>query len=346
MREDHDLAFMLKFENVAWYDDGKVKILDRRIYPMEVRHVVCNTHEEVAKAIGDMVTQSEGPYVAAAMGMVLAAYEVRNCVKAKILEHLKTAAYTLSHARITTVEQMKGVVDGAFKVAETVLQEGRGGKELVDAMFDYACSYISNKYKIYTKVACNLAKLTPQNGVIITQCFAGTVVGTFIRECIKENKNIKMICAATAPYFQGLRLTASVAQNMGIDVTVISDNMPAYTMKAKKVDIFTSASDVITMDGHIINKVGTFQIALAAEYFNIPYYVTGTPDPRHKDLATVKIEERNPKQMLEVCGKRIAMEGVKGFYPAFDITPPELCTGIVTDKKVYKPAEVARYFNE
>ena len=133
---------------------------------------------------------------------------------------------------------------------------------------------------------------------------------------------------------------------MGFDVTVISDNMPAYTLEHKKIDVFTSASDVITMDGHVVNKVGTFQIAMAAHYFGIPYYVTGTPDPMHKDMSTVTIEERNPNLVLESLGTKITMEGVKGYYPAFDVTPPNFVTGIVTDRGIYKPEEVSTYFKE
>lgn len=343
-REDYDLAFMLKYENVAWYEDGKVRILDRRVYPYEVHYVICETPEEVAKAISDMVTQSEGPYVAATMGMVLACNRVKELRECEIIEYLNKSAYILSHARITTVEQMKSVVEGAVKVAEDALKSGKSGKELVSAVFDYAYKYLNDKYKRYTLVAKNLAKLIPQNAAILTQCFAGTVVGTFIRECKGKNKNIKMFCAETRPYFQGLRLTASVARDMGVDVTVISDNMPAYVIKKKNIDVFTSASDVITMDGYIINKVGTFQIALVANYYNVPYYVTGTPDPKHRDLTTVKIEERDPESLLKIFDKRLAMEGVKGYYPAFDITPPEFCKGIVTDKKVYKPEDVWKYF--
>ena len=343
-RQDENLAFMLKFENVAWYEDGKVRILDRRIYPIRTEFVICNSHKEVAQAIKDMVTQSEGPYTAAAMGMALAAYEIREESDAeKIISYLKDAAYTLSNARPTTAEQMKGIVNGAVKVAEAACASDITGDELVNVIFKYAYDYENNNYRRYTVIGRNLAEMIPDNGTIMTQCFAGTVVGTMLRECRRMNKNIKLFCAETRPYYQGARLTASVACDMGFDVTVISDNMPAYTMKIKKVDLFTSASDVITMDGHVVNKVGTFQIALAAHYYGIPYYCTGTPDPAHKDMSSVVIEERDPAQVTESLGQKITMDGVRGYYPAFDVTPPEFVTGIVTDKGVYKPEAVHKY---
>lgn len=345
-RQDKDLAFMLQFENVAWYENGIVRILDRRIYPIETKFVTCKTYQEVAEAIANMITQSEGPYTAAAMGMVLATYQCANQSPAEILEFMEKADYALCHARPTTSAQMKGIVDGALELVKENVQNGVAGAALVNSINDYAYQYENNNYRRYTNIAHRLAEKFPEGGTILTQCFAGTVVGLMLRECKRMGKNIKVICAETRPYYQGARLTASVACDMGFDVTVICDNMPAYTMKAKHIDLFTSASDVITMDGHVVNKVGTFQIALAAKYHGIPFYVTGTPDPNHPTMSNVVIEERDPELVMESLGKKITMDGVKGYYPAFDITPPEFVTGIVTDKGIYKPADVGKYITE
>ena len=203
--------------------------------------------------------------------------------------------------------------------------------------------YINNNYLKYEKIGSYLADLIPKNGTILTQCFAETIIGTLIKECHKRNNDIKMICAETRPYFQGARLTASVAYDMGVDVSVITDNMPGFIMKEKKVDVFTSAADVITMDGYVVNKVGTFQIALAASYHNIPYFVTGTPNLRHETIDTVKIEYRDPELVMEAMGTKVTKEGVKAYYPAFDITPPKLCNGVVTDLGVFSPYQLKAY---
>ena len=96
----------------------------------------------------------------------------------------------------------------------------------------------------------------------------------------------------------------------------------------------------------MVNKVGTFQIAIAAKYYGIPYYVTGSPEPGHPDLSTIKIEQRDPEFVLQAMGVRTAAEGVKGYYPAFDITPPELVAGVVTDRGIYSPYELQRYLDE
>lgn len=346
IRADEGVGFLLRYENVAWYEDGAVRILDRRIYPIRTEYVVCRRHEEVAQAIADMVTQSGGPYLAAAMGMALAAYECREEQETVLLEKLEQAAYTLSHARPTTAAKMMRITEGALRVARQALAGGHTGLALVEALRQNAVDYINNNYIRYTVIGKYLADQIPQGGTIMTQCFAETVIGTMLRECRVRGNEIKVICPETRPYFQGARLTASVACDMGFDVTVISDNMPAYVMKEKKVDLFTSAADVITVDGHVVNKVGTFQMALAAKYWGIPYYTTGTPNPSHPDMSSVVIEERDPLLVMEALGTRTTMPGVKGFYPAFDVTPPELVGGIITEKGIYSPYELDRYFEE
>lgn len=343
-RADEGMGFLLRYENVAWYEDGAVRILDRRIYPVKTEYVLCRHHEEVAQAIADMVTQSGGPYTAAAMGMALAAYEAREMEGEKLALYMEKAAYTLSHARPTTAAKMARITDGAFKIAKELIKKGADGAGLVEPLRSYAFDYINNNYLKYEVIGSYLADLIPENGTILTQCFAETIIGTLIRECHRRNSDIKMICAETRPYFQGARLTASVAWDMGVDVSVITDNMPGFIMKEKKVDVFTSAADVITMDGYVVNKVGTFQIALAAAYHNIPYFVTGTPNPDHKTIDTVQIEYRDPALVMDAMGTRVTKEGVKAYYPAFDITPPKLCNGVVTDKGVFAPCNLAAYF--
>lgn len=346
VRADEGVGFLLRYENVAWYEDGAVRILDRRIYPVRVEYVTCKRHEEVAQAIADMVTQSGGPFLAAAMGMALAAYEVKDAPEDKLLAHLEKAAHTLSHARPTTAAKMGRVTERALNAARTALAAGRTGRDLVEALRENAVSQINENYIRYTAVGKLLADKIPHNGTIMTQCFAETVVGTLLRECRARGNAVKVLCPETRPYFQGARLTASVACDMGFDVTVITDNMPGYAMRERHVDLFTSAADVITLDGHIVNKVGTFQIALAASYWGVPYYVTGSPNPSHPDMSSVVIEERDPLLVMDAMGTRTTLEGVKGWYPAFDVTPPKLCDGVVTEKGIFSPFDLKRYFEE
>ncbi len=342
-RADHDLAFLLRYENIAWYEDGRVRILDRRIYPIRTEFVTCTRHEEVAQAIADMVTQSGGPYTAAAMGMALAAHECRGRPEAEQLAYLERAAHTLSHARPTTVAKMAVCTQSCLDAARAAL--AAGASDATDAVFTRALEDVNRKYERIERTGAYLAAQFPDGGTVMTQCFGETVIGMMLRACRAQNKQVRFLCPETRPFFQGARLTASCICDMGFDVTVITDNMPAYAMGQKKVDVFTSAADVITMDGHVVNKVGTFQIALAAQYWGVPYFVTGTPNRAHPTADTVTIEERDPLLAMDSLGVRTTMEGVKGYYPAFDVTPPKLCSGVVTDRGIFSPYDLASYFS-
>ena len=290
-----------------------------------------------------MVTQSGGPYLAAGMGMALAAKAIDNDGKGDFPSRIAKASWEISHARPTTAEKMAAITEACAKVA---IEAKAAGLAPDRAVFAHTLDAVNARYARSAAGAKYLVDQFPDNGTVMTQCFAETIVGMMLRECRERGKVIKVICPETRPYFQGARLTASVVRDMDFDVTVITDNMPGYTMKAKHVDVFTSAADVICMDGHIVNKVGTFQIALAARYWGIPYFCTGSPNRQHPTIDTVKIEERDENDVLEAMGVRTAMQGVHGFYPAFDITPPKLCDGIVTDKGIFPPYDLARYFGQ
>ena len=346
-RIDHDLAFMLQFQNVAWFEDGKVRILDRRIYPMETKFVECSTHTEVVQAIKDMVTQSGGPYLAATMGMVLAAFEMKeknlNITERK--DYMKKAADLIANARPTTSSRMRNLVENSIKSISE--DDWNDVDKIIEKTKQYAIDEVSSRYKNIEKMGEIIVKKVPKGGTIMTQCFAETVIGMMCRKLREFGKeDVKLICPETRPYLQGARLTASVINDMGFSVHVITDNMPGYIMKEKGVDLFTSASDMITKDGHIINKVGTFQIAALCNYHGIPYFVTGNPSEIHESIDTVKIEERNHVEVLSHLGTKVTMDGVKAYYPAFDITPPHLVSGVITSKGMYSSYNLEEYFND
>ena len=340
-RADEGLAFLLQYENVAWYDAGEVRILDRRVYPAKTEFVTCRTHVEVAQAIRDMVTQSAGPYTAAAMGMALAAYECREKTEAEQLAFLAAADGTISNARPTTAKRMKLVCDGCLEAAKLALREGRP----VDlAIREHAVNANNRRYSKVNEIAKYLVPLIPAGGTVMTQCFGETIVGMMLKEAKLAGKDFRLFCPETRPYFQGARLTATVCRDMGFDVTVITDNMPAFVMEREHVDLFTCAADAICLDGYVVNKVGTLQIAICANHFGIPTFVTGAPDIGHETKDTVRIEMRDPDFTLQAMGVRTAAAGVKGYYPAFDMTPPHLISGIVTDRGVFSPFDLHRYF--
>ncbi|MBS9784548.1 MAG: S-methyl-5-thioribose-1-phosphate isomerase [Oceanivirga sp.] len=339
-RQDYNLPFMLTYENIAWFyeDEGIVKILDRRVYPSEVRFEVCKTHHDVAKAVADMVTQSAGPYTAVGMGMALAAYECRDLSNEEKIEYLEKASYTLSHARPTTANRMSKITNSCLEVAKKAISEN---KDVALAIKEDTVNSLNRRYSIMEEVAVHLAEQIQDGYKVLTQCFGETIIGMLIRTLKKQNKdNVKFYCAETRPYFQGAKLTATCFAEMGFDTTVVTDNMIAYLMEYEKIDVFTSAADTITRKGYIANKIGTYQIALLCKNFGVPYFVTGIPDSDKFGKEDIVIELRDPSLVL---GNH-TYKKTKAIYPSFDITPPYLISGVVTDKGIFSSYNLENYF--
>ncbi|KAH3745842.1 S-methyl-5-thioribose-1-phosphate isomerase [Pelomyxa schiedti] len=333
---DAGMPFLLRYDNVARFDSATstVSILDRRCYPARTEFVVCRSVEDVANAVRDMVTQSLGPYVAVAQGMVLAARLSKPLALDQAKEFLETAAYKLSHARPTTSATMEKHVNKLKTVAIAALSNGEDYEAATAA---HVLKWLDASYSSARRSAANVVKLLPQNCRILTQCFADTYIAFTLLLAKEAGKNISIICPETRPFLQGARLTASCAHDLGIPTTVITDNMPAYVMSRGMVDVFICAADIITLDGYVVNKIGTFQIALAAHYHKIPFYCMREPSPLHPTVNDVHIELRDPTESLGFMGVRTAKEGISGFYPAFDITPPTLVSAIISEKGVFSP---------
>lgn len=339
MHFDEDLAYMLQAEHVAYYKDGAVNILDRRIYPVRVEYVRCESHVLVRDALRAMVTQSAGPYTAAAMGMALAAYEARDLKGEKRLRYLEEAAKVLANARPTTANRMAQVTMGALAVAKEHIDDG----DLDLILRDHALHSMERRYAAINEVAKHFMAALPEKGTVMTQCFGETIIGMLGREIKKTDKDIAFVCSETRPFLQGARFTASVLSQMGFDTTVITDNMVTSYIENHGISLFTSAADSICMDGTIVNKVGTHQIAIVCDHFGIPYYATGIPDMDVESAKDITIEMRDPEESLSAHGIKHTVEGVKGYYPAFDITPPKLVTGVVTDLGIFSSHELQQY---
>ena len=176
-RQDRDLAFMLQYENVAWFDGREVRILDRRVYPGKVEFVTCKTHREVTRAIADMVTHSAGPYTAAAMGMALAAHECRDRRAEDQLAWLEDAADNISHARPTTASRMKIITDGCLAAARQAID---AGEDATRAIMDHTVEANNLRYSKVRRTARYLVDMFPDDGTVMTQCFGETLVGMML----------------------------------------------------------------------------------------------------------------------------------------------------------------------
>lgn len=346
-RADEGLGFLLRYENVAHYQNGDVFILDRRVYPAREEFVRCSNYTQVAQAIADMVTQSGGPWLAAALGMVQAAREVEGLPAEEAKAGLARAADVLANARPTTAPRMRAHIQRVLKAACAAVEQGQPVEEVTN---DFVINLLEQRYQQSHRLGAYAASLLPEEGTVLTQCFAETLIGFTLLAAQEQGKRLSLVCPETRPYLQGARLTASVACDQGVPVTVVTDNMPAYLMSAGErsplgpIRAFISAADVITLDGHVVNKVGTYQIAIAAHHHGIPYYVLGSPSATNPTIDTVEIEMRDPQEVLSAMGVPTTKPGVQGLYPAFDITPPHLVSAVVTSEGIFSPYDLQAKF--
>jgi methylthioribose-1-phosphate isomerase len=335
------MPFLVRPRNIAHYENGKVYILDRRVYPFETRFVECVSYEEVACAIEDMVTQSLGPAYAAACGMILAAKQGENKKEHDLLNYLEKAAYRIIHTRPTNHE-IRDTVLGSMAFFKThYMDKNRSGEELFQEYLDWM---ITKRHHDSMNLGRFGASVLQDGDTILTHCWPETTLIYTVMEALQQGKKIKAYCGETRPYLQGSRLTATALLHMGISVTVITDNMPATLLAQGKIQVFLAGSDRTTLDGHVINKVGTLQIAICAKHFQVPFYAFAYgPDSQAKTPRDVPIEDRNPTEVLQIRGLPTASPKATAVYPAFDITPPEFITGIITDKGVYSPEQIGDY---
>ncbi|RLK53813.1 s-methyl-5-thioribose-1-phosphate isomerase [Actinokineospora cianjurensis] len=325
-------------ESVILEDDA-VAILDRRRFPFERVWVRCATVDEVAVAIEDMVTQSSGPYFAALFGMVLAARDAAHLPPADARAALDRAGGRLIASRATNNHLRKAVaavlseVDGPITGEELVAAATRGAVKGDEAY--RAKSRALGEYS---------AKLLPDGARVLTHCWADAYLIETVAAAGRLGKDVSFFCTETRPYLQGARLTAETLAEMGVDTTLITDGMGASVLQSGAVDVLLTAADRVTMDGHVINKIGTLGLAVAAHAFGVPFLAqVQAPDQAAPTAADVPIEYRDGSEVLHTLGVRTASDKVRGHYPAFDVTPPRFVTTIVTDRGPFDPDAVADY---
>ncbi|GAA3007248.1 s-methyl-5-thioribose-1-phosphate isomerase [Actinokineospora diospyrosa] len=322
-------------------DAEAVTILDRRRFPFERVWVRCTTVDEVAVAIEDMVTQSSGPYFAALFGMVLAARDAAGLPAADARAALDIAGGRLIASRATNNHLRKAVaavlaeVDAAGPVVgEELVAAATRGAEAGDELYRAKSRALGE----------HSAKLLPDGARVLTHCWADAYLIETVAAAQRLGKDVSFFCTETRPYLQGARLTAETLAEMGVDTTLITDGMGASVLQGGLVDVLLTAADRVTLDGHVVNKVGTLGLAVAAHAFGVPFLAqVQAPDPAAPTAADVPIEHRDGTEVLHTLGVRTASDKVRGHYPAFDVTPPRFVTTIVTDRGPFVPAAVADY---
>jgi methylthioribose-1-phosphate isomerase len=318
----------------------RLSILDRRVFPFETLFVDCFTVEEAARAIEEMVTQSSGPFFAASGGMVVAAREAASLRAGERILRMEAAARRLIETRPTN--------NLIAKAVSAMLERARGladGEAFADRMEAAMHAVWEQKHAGSRDLGEHAASTVEDGDTILTHCWAEATLIETLAAVLRSGKRVQVVCTETRPYLQGSRLTAHSVAEMGIDVTVITDNMGAWAMDRGKATRFMTAADRIAMSGHVINKVGTLQLALAARAYDIPYIaMVQDPDRAAAWPGDVPIEERDPDETLHCLGMRTATPLARGWYPAFDVTPPHLVTAVATSNGVFAPDQLARHY--
>jgi len=336
-----ELPFIARNENIARYEKGHVYILDRRIYPFETHFVHCRTYEDVAVAIEDMVTQSYGPALAASYGMAQAAHQSAKGSGERIEAELEKACARLIATRPTN-NLIRLKVEHLLDTGKLALNRG---EDVEQALLKEIESDLARGDERSSALGNFAAGLIRDGDTILTHCWPDSSIVYTAMTALNQGKKLKAFCTETRPYLQGARLTADALAEMGVDTTVITDNMPAALMSRGMIDSFFAGSDRVTMSGHVINKIGTLQVAICAHTFGVPFYafIYG-PDQEALTPEDVTIEERDPNEVLYCLGKRTATPRAKGYYPAFDITPPQYVSALVTDRGIFSPYTAGDYY--
>lgn len=328
------LPFILKRENVARYEAGVVVIGDRRKYPFEQAFVRCPDVESVARAIETMVTQGGGPSLVALYALASAARQVEGKPLEQVNQALEDARTRLVHTRPTNTA-LALRLEAAMRAARAALERG---DSVETALLDWIENHRDLTYENYAKSARHAASLIEDGDGILTMCFAETAFILSLGMAKESGKELCVYVPETRPYLQGARLTAPSIHELGIPVKVITDNMPASLFDKGEIQKYFTAADLVTLDGYVVNKVGTLQNAILANYYGVPYFAfCWGLDPGKPDRASIVIEERSPSEVKICRGMPTTLDEIEAYYPAFDITPPHLVAGIITSSGIHSP---------
>ncbi len=331
---------------IEWAN-GKVRWLDVSKIPFEEVYHESNDLERLARAIENMeVRGAPAIGVFAALSLAAIAYNINTDNIDAFLNKIMEAANRLRRTR-PTAYNLFWAIDRVLNRLKKEMLESRSIAKLKEAVVDEALRILYEDIEQNKRMGRHGATIINDGDVILTHCNTGALAtagyGTalgVIRAAWEQGKRIKVIATETRPLLQGARLTVWELVKEGIPVTLITDNMVGYVLSKGLADKVLVGADRILLSGHVINKIGTYTIAVLAHRHDVPFYAvapTSTIDPKTK-VEEVVIEERDPDEVRTVLKKiPITVPNVPVMNPAFDITPPELVTGIITEKGIVYP---------
>jgi methylthioribose-1-phosphate isomerase len=340
----------MNIRTIRW-QNGVVITVDQTKLPLETVNLQIKTVDDMAKAICNLSVRGAPLLGAAAgFGLALAAYSSEaNCVS-ELLAELEDASKVLKGTRPTAVN--------LFWAIERVLGRARDFSGTVKALkalvIQEAQQIADEDAEANHSIGKNGAVLINDGDIVLTHCNAGelatvefgTALGV-IRAACEQGKKVEVIATETRPLLQGARLTAYELERDRIPVTLITDSMVGYVMQKRLVDKVVVGADRIVQDA-VVNKIGTFTIAVLAHEYGVPFYVAApksTFDLTRKSTDVV-IEERKPVEVTHYAGQKIAADGIHVLNPAFDITPLKYVSAIIFEDGVYQQKDFAKFKNQ
>lgn len=327
------------------YEKGSIYIIDQTKLPTELVVVEIDNVKECWDAIKELkVRGAPAIGIAAAYGVVIGVKDIDENNFENFYKEFKKVSDYLASSRPTAVN--------LFWALERMNKVALDNKELPiseikSALEKEAILIHKEDEETCRKIGENGLEVLKDGMTVLTHCNAGRLAtakyGTALAPIYiakEKGMNIKVFADETRPLLQGSRLTAFELQEAGVDVTLITDNMAAMVMGEGKIDLVIVGCDRVAANGDTANKIGTYGVALLAKAHNIPFYIAGPLSTIDLDAATkeeIPIEERGAEEIINGFGKQTAPSGIKVYNPAFDVTPHDLITGIITEKGIARP---------
>ncbi len=324
---------------------GKVRMIDQTKLPEELTYLETDSLDEIYDAIQRLVVRG-APAIgcAAALGLAAVAQHSKAQTGLDFIADTQQTADHLATARPTAVNLQWALDRCLHKLRQTLDEDV---VDLKHVLLHEAREILDEDIAMCRRIGKHGVELIQPNARILTHCNAGALAtadyGTAlapIYQAQEDGLHPKVYADETRPLLQGSRLTAWELDRAGVEVTVLCDNMAAQLMAAGGIDLVIVGTDRIAANGDVANKIGTYGVAVLAQYHNIPFYVAtpySTIDLSLPTGADIPIEQRDPEEVRRGFGRLTAPAGVKVHNPAFDVTPAALVTAIITDHKVIRP---------
>lgn len=338
---------MKNIDTLYWIGgvDGHLRMIDQTLLPMEFVEIDCRDVGTVWEAIKTLrVRGAPAIGIAAAYGVCIGVQNIIGCGEGEFFKRLEEVVDYLATSRPTAVNLFWALERMKNKAQQV---RGRSTGDLAAILLDEAKLIHEEDRQMCRAIGRHGAALLKDGQGVLTHCNAGglatsdygTALAVFFAAA-ESGKNLHVFADETRPLLQGARLTAWELKQRGIDVTLICDSMAAQVMREGRIQAVVTGADRIAANGDSANKIGTYSVAVLARAHNIPFYIAAPKSTFDLSISTgseIPIEQRDPKEITHAFGRQTAPDGIAVYNPAFDVTPAELITAIISDRGIIQP---------